>query len=254
MLIDWFTVIAQIVNFLILLWLLKRFLYSPILNAIDAREKRIAGELADADAKKAEAQKEREDFKFKNDTFDDLQAGLLKKAMDEVTTERARLIEAARNEADSLRIKQQEQLRVEYENLSVEIARRTRAEAFAIARKALTDLAGMSLEARMVEVFVQRLLALDGLDKQRLGALSPSAPVLVRSAFDLSEELRFMIENAIVESMASSVRFETVPELISGIELIMQGQKVAWSIADYLASIEKSAGAVVQSGISSGKS
>ena len=55
MLIDWFTVGAQALNFLVLVWLLKRFLYKPILNAVDAREKRIAAELADADAKKAAA-------------------------------------------------------------------------------------------------------------------------------------------------------------------------------------------------------
>ncbi len=60
MLIDWFTVVAQALNFLILVWLLKRFLYKPILNALDAREKRIAAELADADARKAEARQERE--------------------------------------------------------------------------------------------------------------------------------------------------------------------------------------------------
>jgi F-type H+-transporting ATPase subunit b len=52
MLIDWFTVGAQVLNFLILVWLLKRFLYKPILHAIDAREQRIAKELADADAKR----------------------------------------------------------------------------------------------------------------------------------------------------------------------------------------------------------
>jgi F-type H+-transporting ATPase subunit b len=39
MLIDWFTVAAQAINFLILVWLLKRFLYKPVLNAVDAREK-----------------------------------------------------------------------------------------------------------------------------------------------------------------------------------------------------------------------
>jgi F-type H+-transporting ATPase subunit b len=38
MLIDWFTVGAQAVNFLILVWLLKRFLYRPVLAAVDARE------------------------------------------------------------------------------------------------------------------------------------------------------------------------------------------------------------------------
>ena len=35
MLIDWFTVAAQVVNFLVLMWLLKRFLYKPIVYAID---------------------------------------------------------------------------------------------------------------------------------------------------------------------------------------------------------------------------
>ena len=44
MLIDWFTVSAQAVNFLILVWLMKRYLYQPILVAIDAREKRIAAD------------------------------------------------------------------------------------------------------------------------------------------------------------------------------------------------------------------
>ncbi|MEI8631780.1 hypothetical protein P4S72_06080 [Vibrio sp. PP-XX7] len=62
MLIDWFTVIAQVINFLILVWLLKRFLYRPILDAIDAREKRIADELADADEKRDEAVQQREEF------------------------------------------------------------------------------------------------------------------------------------------------------------------------------------------------
>ena len=47
MLIDWFTIAAQALNFLILVWLMRRFLYKPILNAIDAREKLIAKELAE---------------------------------------------------------------------------------------------------------------------------------------------------------------------------------------------------------------
>ena len=55
MLIDWFTVSAQIVNFLILVWLLQRFLYRPILDAIDAREQRVAAALTKAEANKEEA-------------------------------------------------------------------------------------------------------------------------------------------------------------------------------------------------------
>src|SRR5580700_4764336 len=105
MLIDWFTVGAQALNFLILVWLMKRFLYKPILNAIDAREKRIAAELADADAKKTEAKKERDDFQHKNEEFDKQRATLLAKATDEAKTERQRLLDEARKTADDLAAK-----------------------------------------------------------------------------------------------------------------------------------------------------
>jgi len=63
----------------------------------------------------------------------------------------------------------------------------------------------------------------------------------VRSAFDLPAEQRAAIQNALNETFSSEfhLRFETAPDLISGIELTTNGQKVAWSIADYLASMEK---------------
>src|SRR5580693_1866505 len=117
MLIDWFTVGAQALNFLILVWLLKRFLYKPILNAIDAREKRIATELADADAKKAEAQKERDEFLRKNQEFDQQRAALLNKATDEAKAERQRLLDEVRKDADALRAKREEAMRNEQRGL-----------------------------------------------------------------------------------------------------------------------------------------
>lgn len=243
MLIDWFTVIAQAANFLILVWLLKRFLYKPVLNALDAREKRIAAELADADAKRAGAKMEREEFQRKNKEFDQQRVALLNKAMDEAAAEHRRLLDEARKDSEALRAKLQDMLRNEYQNLNEEIARRTRAEVFAIARKALMELAGSSLEERMVDVFIRRLRELGSEEKGRLVSILKSSPtpVLVRSAFDLSPAQRALIEGAVKEILAAEtqVRFDVVPDLVSGIELTMQGQKVAWSIADYLASLEK---------------
>lgn len=240
MLIDWFTVIAQAINFLILVWLLKRFLYRPILNAIDAREKRIKAELADADTKKAEAELAREEFRRRNDEFDGQRAAMMNQVTIDAAAERGRLLDAARMDSDTLRARQQDTLRHEYQSLSAEIASRTRAEVFAIARKTLMDLAGASLEERMVDVFVHRLRELDIEETGRLFKSSP-APVLVRSAFDLSAVQRATIEAAVKEALAkeNQVRFEIAPELVSGIELVMQGQKIAWSIADYLASLDK---------------
>jgi len=250
MLIDWFTVGAQALNFIILVWLLKRFLYKPILNAVDAREKRIAAELADADAKKAEAQKERNEFQHKNEEFDQLRAALLSKATDEAQAERQRLFDDARKAADALSAKRQEMLRSDADNLNQAIRRRTQQEVFAIARKALTDLATTSLEERMSEVFIRRLRSMDNKAKEGLAEAlkTASQPALVRSAFDLSAEQRATIQKALNETFSAEVlvRFETMPDLVSGIELTTNGQKVAWSIADYLASLEKGVGELLK--------
>src|SRR5271154_5563783 len=182
MLINWFTVGAQAVNFLILVWLLKRFLFKPILHAIDEREKGIASQLAQAEEKVAEAQKERDDFQHKNEVFDQQRAALLTKATDEAKAERQRLLDEARKDADALRAKRQDALRTEQRNLNQEIIRWTQKEVFAITRKTLADLAAASLEERMSAVFVQRLRALTGATKQQLATClkTSTLPALVR--------------------------------------------------------------------------
>lgn len=248
MLIDWFTVVAQAVNFLILVWLMKRYLYQPILKALDTREQRIAAELADADAKKAEALAEREEFKRKNDEFDSQRAGLLSKATNEAATEHSRLLDEVRKDADDLRGKLQDKLGNEFRNLHDEIARRTQAEVFAIARKTLSEPSGASLEARMVEVFVRRLRELDDSERGKLATIAAQDIVTVRSAFELPQPQKTMIEETLKATLGTMnpLRFEIVPSLIGGIELILHGQKVAWSISDHLASLEKELAALLK--------
>jgi F-type H+-transporting ATPase subunit b len=243
--INWFTVFAQAINFLILVWLLKRFLYKPIVHAIDEREHGIATLLAEADAKKAEAQMDRDVFQQKSEAFDRERAALLKSATDDAKAERLRLLEEASKEADSLRAKRQDALRNEQCSLNQEITRWTQNEVFAITRKTLAGLASTNLEERMGEVFIQRLRTLSGAAKEQMSAAlkDSTQPARVRSTFDLPPAQRNAIETALKEAFAagSRIQFETSPDLICGIELSASGQKVAWSIADYLATLEKSA-------------
>ncbi len=242
MLIDWFTVGAQALNFVVLVWLMKRFLYKPILDAIDAREKKIAAELADADTKKADAQKERDTFQQKNDAFDQQRASLLTQATDAAKIESQRLLEEARKRADELRVKREEALKNDAKNLHQAISSRTQQEVLAIARKALTDLANTSLEQRMIGVFIQRLQALDDATKAQFSDALKSGndQVLVRSAFELPAEQRSAIQDAVKALFATdmSLKFVVAPDLVSGIELSANGQKVSWNIADYLDSLE----------------
>jgi F-type H+-transporting ATPase subunit b len=251
MLIDWFTVIAQVVNFLILVWLLKRFLYRPILNAIDAREKRIAAELASAESKKADALKERDEFMKKNKEFEQQRHTHINQMKEEVKTQRLQLLDSARQESDELRSKQQDALRAEQRSLSETLTHHARDEVFAIARKALTDLAGTTLEERMTEIFIQRLHDLNESDMAELKAAFKisSRPLIVRTVFILPAKQCLEIETAMKKILGEDkeVKFETVPDLVSGIEISADGRKVAWSISDYLQSLGKSFDSLLKS-------
>ena len=244
MLYDWFTVSAQVLNFLILVWLLKHFLYKPILKALDAREDLIAKKIMDADSVNAEAEKEREKFRDKNDEFDRRRDELMNGARDEVNNERRRLLDEALQAVDLLRLKQQEEMKREQQALSQSIIKKTQAEVFAITRKTLADLADAALEEQMLKVFNLRVLNMDAGVKESVAAALKASnnPVQVRSAFDIPSGQKNNVQQSLNEIFSDEipVRFETAPGLISGIELSANGQKVAWSISEYLVSMEKS--------------
>ena len=241
--IDWFTFVAQVLNFVVLVWLLKRFLYRPILGAIEAREKRIAAELENAIAAEAEAQQERNKFERNNSDFEEQRAALLDQARAEAKTEYERLVEEARAATDELTRKRMAALENSVANLGDGIRRRIQQEVFAISRKVLTELASQNLEESMIASLLVRLQALDAGARQELrNAMATEGYASLRSAFELSSSQRSSIKRMLGDIAGTDIelRCETLPDLVSGIEIVASGQKLAWSISDYLASLEKS--------------
>lgn len=243
MLIDWFTVGAQMLNFLVLVWLMQRFLYKPILRAIDARERMIAQRIEETDLKKAEAQKERDAFRKRNEEFERQRAELLRQMNDEVESERFRLLNEARKASDDLGAKQMETLRNDARNLRQAISQRAQQEVFAIARKTLADLSSASLEQGMADVFVRRMRAVSDVEKAELKKASMSGPgtaIVVRSAFELPAAQRASIQSVIGEllGVSSPIRFETAPDLVGGIDLTAYGRKISWNIDSYIQALE----------------
>ncbi|MEP7278593.1 MAG: F0F1 ATP synthase subunit B [Bacteroidota bacterium] len=240
--IDWFTVIAQIINFLILVWLLKKFLYKPILNAVNEREKKITDQLKDADNKKTAAQKEQDDFKKKNEDFDQQKKGLLDKAVADATTEKQKLLDGAKADANTLRTNMEKASKEKLKNDTVEFAQKTQKQVFAITRKALTDIASISLEEQSANTFIKHLKELkDDAKNQFIDAFKSNAnAILVRSAFELPAKQQAEIHDAVNVTLSADthLQFKTAPDIISGIELSTNGYKLAWSFSEYLNTLE----------------
>ena len=236
--INWFTVIAQVVNFLLLVWLLKKFLYKPVLDAIDAREKKIVARLEDAKSKKAEAKKEQDEFAEKNKQFDAQKKELMDKVIAGTNSQKNKLLEDARKDIDALHAKQQKAVADMQENLKSELAQKTQKEVFDIARKILTDLASAGLEEQAAKLFISRLEALKDQEKTKFvdAFTTASKPVLIKSAFELPAKQQTEIIKAVDKILGKHTTFEfkTLPEIISGIELSANGYKLSWSISAYI--------------------
>ena len=241
--INWFTVMAQIINFLILVWLLKKFLYKPILKAVDDREKKIASQVEDANHLKAEAEKEQEDFAKKNTDFDQQKKELMDKAIADADMQRQKLIDEAKDDASKLSNKLEEALKEKQQMEKIEYAQKIQKQVFSITRKALTEIASLSLEEQSIETFIKRLNLLKGDEKKKFieSFKSNANTILVRSAFDIPINQQNNISNAVeaVLETKTSLQFKTAPNIVSGIELSSNGYKLDWSLSAYLNSLEK---------------
>lgn len=243
--IDWFTLIAQVINFIVLMWLLKRYLYKPILKAIEERENKIVAELNDAEEKKKEARKEREEFQKKNEDFDLERDKRMEKIIEESNTEAQKLRSQARKEANSLKEKLEKEVRRDQEKRERDVIRRIQQEVVDISRKTLTDLSSISLEEQMVQYFLTKINGLNKTEKEKLLSMLASdagrKPIIVQSAFKMSKKQQGKIVHAVNELLGSENKFQFIeePKLISGIELLSNGYKLAWSVSEYLNSLEK---------------
>ena len=238
--IDWFTLIAQIVNFLILLYLLKRFLYGPIVETMDRREQTISARLHEAEEKHSEAEQQAEHYRQQQKKLDKQRDEHLAKIRQEVETCRKELLEEAHQEVQEKKHDWQAALRREQDAFLRELRQRVGREAGEITRRALQDLADVQVERRMVDLFATRIRELEPDEKAEISASirKSDGEIVIRSAYELPVQARQTITDAVQEHLVNEdgmrARFETAPDLISGVQIQAAGYQVAWTIRDYL--------------------
>ncbi|MEZ5944772.1 MAG: hypothetical protein R3C18_25580 [Planctomycetaceae bacterium] len=241
--IDWFTFVAQILNFLLLVWLLKRFLYQPILEAMDAREKQITARVEKAEDAQRVAQEEAAAYREKTGQLDHMREKLLAEAAEEVKAWREQHLRTARDDVQRARDDWYRSIEREQQTFVRELQRRVAAHVHQLAERILRELANAELESQAFEVFMKRL---DGITTQERHQISQALSngerhIDVESGFPLSEAQANRVLHSIKEGLEGEfdVKFRIEPDLICGIELQAAGYKVAWSAEEMLESVEE---------------
>ncbi len=238
--IDWFTFFAQILNFLVLVWLLKKFLYGPVTRAMARREQYIAARLNEADERE-EAVKERgAEFQRKLKELENHREETLREAQEAAEAERRRMLDEAHKELSDTREKWKEQLEEEKGEHMTEIKHQISREVCAISRQALKSLANEELERQMVVVFLGRLAGMEQARREELCSECGGGTLILSTTAPLDDELKARAR-ATVEALtggSADLGFETTDRWQCGVELEIPGRAIAWTLDDYLHDLE----------------
>jgi len=243
MLIDSFTIIAQIINFLILIYLLKRFLFNRIIKIMDEREKQITDQMQDAKTAKVTAQKELDEQQRIREELQEKWNEMLAQAKKDAQKKREELVKDARSKIDEEQknwreaiLKQRTAFLRDLRHLSCE-------QVCQMSRKVLSDLAGEKLENQLIENFLIQLGKLSKEEKNDFIRFinKDERKIWVDSSFQLTREkeseIRKILEKIIGDKV--EINFKVSPKLICGIETRTEGKKISWNIENYLDGLEE---------------
>ncbi|MGR9107547.1 MAG: F0F1 ATP synthase subunit B family protein [Gammaproteobacteria bacterium] len=239
--IDWLTTSAQIVNFLILIILLKKLLYRPILENMDLRRQRIADKLHEAEKMQQVAERSAEDYRIKKQELEAQRASILDDLNRDIEDRRARMIEELRAEVNQKRLTWYADFAEEKNSAREEIKAMLGDKIMRLSRKALADLAGAELEQQIAGRFLEELRQLPETERALLAkTFSAQGRIEVLTHFPVSEQDRASIRGCLKGIHSGlEVDFKQSPEIICGIILEAEGYSWPWTFDRYLEEFEE---------------
>mgnify|MGYP005839627145 CR=1 FL=1 len=229
--IDWVTVAAQIGNFLVLVWLLKRFLYKPILKGIDAREAEIATQMGAAEiAQQKAASAEAEFLEQKRRLLADntAHAGQIREQAEQ---EKEALLTTARNRLEQEKQDWQAHLEAQQQAFTRELHLASADTLYQLVRRALRDLADEALEQQMALTVMRKLQPL----AQELSFAAGRAEQAVATSHAPLPQSTQETMRASLERLAPglALSFTTDTRQAPGLTLRIGSIQVAWTIDSY---------------------
>lgn len=231
--VDWFTVGAQIINFLILVWLLKKFLYKPVSAAMASRQQKVEDELAQAKETAKEAGKEKEHYHALQEETRQQQQELLNQARQEAAELKEKLTTEVKTAAEAAHVRWQQELEEEKTLFLRETSKQVASQFQLMAGQVWRDLADADLEEMIVSRFCVMLASNDE-EQLFFQQLTADHELEVFTAFFLSSDSRQTIKMAIGEINKATISFQQETELIAGIKLLTNDHKFEWNIHQYL--------------------
>lgn len=273
-------IVAQIINFLLLIWLLQRFLYKPVRRVIAQREEAIRKRQEQAAAAEEQARQAHAAYTERLQELERAREDMLNAAEEDARRERARLLAEVAQEAKEARARFEEAFALEQRRMETALQERIIGQAVAASGRILSSLADVALNDAVIGTLERRLA--EGTEGLGPIAASPAADAMavlavdVRTSFEPTSEQRLRLQTLAVRLVEKAqggwsaagpadgeggqegavhphVRFHVDPSLVLGVQLEFGGTSISWSAADFLYELEHDALTALRDAAGNGK-
>jgi len=238
---SWLSFGFAVVNFLVLVALLTRFLHRPLLDVLERRRRRIESALEEAERKAAEARAAEETYRTKLAAIREERDRLLAEARRRAEEVRQKALadarEAAEREIEARRRDGERERREALEHLREAVL----SAALDIAGRVLQKAGGETIEAELHAGLLRGIAALK--DRPAADLTDARTPVKAVSARPLDAPRRKAIRDAVqaVAGPDAEVVFETDEALLAGARIEFNALAVDASLADALEAVRRQA-------------
>lgn len=237
---DWTTFVLEILNFLVLVWILKRFLYRPVLAVLDARQQRLKDEAAQARRLQQEAEELKARYEKALADWASERELARRKLGEELAQARAVGIEGMKKSLAELEAKARARADALAAAGDAALSRQAAEQGYGAAAAMLTRLACAALTARIAEIFIEDLGALPQAQlaplRNAARSLEAGAAMEIASAHPLDEPLRARVQAALVQGAGRALEasFRPAPELVAGLRVVVGECLLHANLADEL--------------------
>lgn len=229
--IDWVTVLAQVGNFLLLVWLLKRFLYRPILDGIAAREAEIARRLEQATLAREKAEVAERQYLSSLAQTRAGQEEAVAIALEQTAEQREQMLRRARKQVEGERQEWQAYLERERDEFVRHLQLTAHDSLLATSQRMLQDLADEKFELLILRHLRRQL---QNVARELIQAAGASQEIEVSTRYELPEDSRRQVSDVLQELFADAeVDFRIRPEQSPGVVVHVGGAEVSWTLNSY---------------------
>lgn len=217
---NWSTFVLEIINFLILVWILKRFLYKPVMDAIATRRASIEQSMQEATQKDQAAQDLKAQYEHRLEDWATEKQAAREQLHTEIDQERQQLqaqlradLQQEREKAQVIAAQQAQEQQRHYEQLALQNSVR-------FTSKLLADFASAELETHLLTRLLEQLQNLPAAQREHLGqALNAhELTASVQTAFPLAQAMRTQLQQTLQGIAGRDIpcQFEQDDKLLAG--------------------------------------